>query len=132
MTDREPEARKEADRAWDVRHTSPAYALVRTLFTKTLLQALAGEDLKPGILTLKRAMNGPDAHMEWTVQPVLDHLKARLGEEQHSLLTAVLAAICNRNRLSDLSAYPLWVAARGETEPESANPIPVAGYRRRI
>lgn len=108
MTDREAEARQEVERAWAARHSSSAYLLVRIQFLRTLLQMLADEEWKALLLEFNQALSEPDAHHDWTMQPVLDHLKPRLGPEQLELLTAMLAAVCDQSRASELEVNPLW------------------------
>jgi tetratricopeptide (TPR) repeat protein len=114
MTNREAEARQEVDRAWAVRHTSPAYLLVRIQFLRTLLEMLAGRDCKASLVEIQRALSEPGAHLDWTMQPVLGHLRPRIGPEQFELLTVMIAAAYQKSKLSELQVAPLWQEICGE------------------
>jgi hypothetical protein len=119
MTSRETEARTAVDEAWCLMNESPSYAIARVQFLRTLMPMLEGLDWKPNLLELKTALSAPEVHMIWTMEPVLEHLKPRLGEEQHALLAAVLAAIGSRSKLKDLDANPIWRSVCG-SEPSSS------------
>jgi tetratricopeptide (TPR) repeat protein len=120
MTDRDAKARQEVDHAWEVRHESPAYVILRTHYLRTLLLMLAGEDWKSSLLEVKASLASPDAHMDWSFQPVLDHLKPRLGQELFDLMTAVVTAVNQRTKLPDLESNPLWIAECGSGESSAA------------
>jgi tetratricopeptide (TPR) repeat protein len=130
MTDREVEARKAVDQAWTLRGESPAYVLGRILFLRTLLAMLAGEDWKLNLVELKSAIANRDVHMDWTMQPVLDHLKPRVGDELHMMLTAIVAAIGSRSKTEALYSNPNWSLVCGSNEStevaESADPKSLA------
>jgi hypothetical protein len=55
--------------------------------------------------------------MEWTMQPVLDHLKARMqrseaGTRDWELLAALAAAMSDPAKLPGLGRFPAWREAR--------------------
>jgi len=108
MTDREADARREVEQAWAAQTAPPDYLLVRIQFLRTLLQMLAGEDWTARLVEFKDALSTPGAHLNWTMQPVLDHLKPRLGPEKFELLTAMIAAVSQQSKLSELQANTLW------------------------
>jgi Flp pilus assembly protein TadD len=116
ITDRESEARREVDRAWDVRHKSPAYVLVRIHCLKTLLEMLAGGNWRVSLKEVKSALAEPGAHMDWTMRPVLDHLKPRLDQEAYDLMTAIVAAMSQKARVCNLESNPLWKSICGGDE----------------
>ncbi len=49
-----------------------------------------------------------DDHMEWTLEPLLAVLEAKLSVQQHQLLAALAQALSNRQRLPTLDAFPAW------------------------
>lgn len=108
MTDRDADAGREVEKAWAVQTAPPDYLLVRIQFLRTLLQMLAVGHWKVCLVEFKYALAKPGAHADWTMQPVLDHLKPRLGPEQFELLTAMIAAVCQQSKFSELEANPLW------------------------
>jgi hypothetical protein len=54
--------------------------------------------------------------MEWSMDPVLEHLKPRLTASDHALLTALVAALCDGEKLAELDLIPAW---------REAEPLPV-------
>lgn len=120
MTGREPEARLEVDAAWKLRDETPVYAVARTQFLRLLMCLLTDRDWKPYVLEFRDLFAKPDMHMVWTMQPVLDHLRNRLGEEMHAMLTALLAAIGSESKIKDLKANPTWMAICSD---EKSSPV---------
>ncbi len=113
MTGRETEAGVEVDAAWKLRDETPVYAVARTQFLRVLMCVLADRDWKPYLLEFRSLFAKPDVHMVWTMQPVLDHLRNRLGEEMHAMLTALLAAIACRQNYATLTSNPIWASVCG-------------------
>lgn len=44
----------------------------------------------------------------WAMQPVLDHLCSQLSAMDHLLLTALVAALSGRAKLSESDQFPEW------------------------
>jgi tetratricopeptide (TPR) repeat protein len=126
MTGREEAAWRELDRAWEVRGQASAYVLARIQFLKTLRRMLAGGDWKPCLLEVKRALAVPGTHADWTMRPVLEHLKPRLSQELFDLMTAVAEALGSRDRLAALETNPLWqhLGSREPSGPPAAGADP--------
>jgi len=57
---------------------------------------------------LKTALRSDAAFMEWTMQPILDHLKPKLSQSSHALLAALVAALNDAKSLPALDAFPAW------------------------
>ena len=57
---------------------------------------------------LKAALQAERAHMEWTMQPVLDHLKPKLSAEDHALLAALIDALGDQAKVAALETIPAW------------------------
>ena len=108
MMDRDAEAGREVEQAWAAHVPTPDYLHVRIQFLRALFRMLAGEEWKDCLVGFRDALAKPGAHADWTMQPVLDHLQPRLGSEQFELLTAMIAAVCQQPKFSELEANPLW------------------------
>ena len=122
-TGRIAEAREAVDRAWLFRDEAPVYVLARIHYLNGLLAMLEGEDWVPDLLKLKDRITDYAVHMQWIMQPVLDHLKLHLGEEKYAFMSAVVAVINHRSQLLVLLANPLWQALGGGSEARP-NPSP--------
>lgn len=59
-------------------------------------------------LDMKTGLQDVDARFDWTMDPVLAHLKPRLSAENHPLLTALVAALSDRGAIEGLEAFPQW------------------------
>jgi len=108
MTDRASDARTAVEQAWNVREQSVEYVRCRIHFFQTLLQMLVGDDWKPGLSILKRALAQSGAFNIWTIRPLLDHLKDRLGLEAYELMTAIAAVINRESKIDSLDSNLLW------------------------
>jgi hypothetical protein len=49
--------------------------------------------------------------MDWTIRPMLDHLRSRLGETNYNFLKALAAALSDAEGMTHLDDFPQW---RGE------------------
>ena len=63
---------------------------------------------------LKTALAREDAHMKWTMEPVLAHLQPRLPPEQCQLLAALVDALKDATSLPALEQFPAWRDAQPE------------------
>ena len=72
--------------------------------------SVPGSSEPPPVLLgrLKVALQKDGAVMEWTMQPVLDHLKPRLSTDSHALLAALVAALSDAKAAEKLGALPAW------------------------
>ena len=57
---------------------------------------------------IKAALRAPAAHLEWTIQPLLDHLRSRLDETNYQFLKALAEALNDAEAMPHLDEYPLW------------------------
>jgi len=46
--------------------------------------------------------------LEWTIQPLLDHLRSRLDETNYQFLKALAEALNDAEAMPHLDEYPLW------------------------
>ncbi len=80
----------------------------RILFFQCAFAFLDAADTTSVIGKIKAALRAPDAHLEWTIQPVLDHLRSRLGERNYQFLRALAEALNDPKAMPHLDEYPLW------------------------
>ena len=83
----------------------------RILFFKLLFTILDGADGAAAIGEVKSALRTRGACSEWTIQPMLDHLRPRLGEESFRFITALAAALCDASAIARMEGYPQWSSA---------------------
>jgi WD40 repeat protein len=116
MTDRDSEARQEirqACYAWADGEEKPGYVLLRILFFQCLFSMLDGVDISNAFGRIKSALSVLAAHsgfwpQPWTIKPMLDHLRLRLGETNHAFLKALLEAVIHGRAIPLLDEFPQW------------------------
>jgi len=114
IQDRFEEATTETCAAWRDRVAVPSYVVPRILWLQLALlfnspTTEADIDSPPEILgRLKTAFSRESAHMEWTMDPVLQHLQPRLPPERHQLLAALVAALNDTTNLPALEQFSAW------------------------
>jgi hypothetical protein len=115
MTDREPEARQEINQAWATRQEATAYVAPRILFFQCVFTILDAADTSTIVGQIKAALRSPDAHLDWAIQPMLDHLRSRLGETNYQFLKALAEALSHANAMPHLDELPQWRNAMAAT-----------------
>jgi hypothetical protein len=105
LTDRGADAREHAA---EHRAEAPSYVPPRILFFQLLFALLDGADAWPVLGRPKQTLSHDDAQLEWIMQPVLDHIRARLAGDARALLTALVAALSDRAKLAALDALSAW------------------------
>jgi predicted Zn-dependent protease len=113
---RNEEARQQVNHAWAAREEAPAYVVPRILFFQCVLKMLDAEDTAAIVGQIKAALRAPDAHLEWAIQPVLDHLRPRLGETNYQFLTALARALSSATAIPHLDEFPQWRDAAATSE----------------
>ena len=108
LTYRNEEARQEIHHAWAARKEAPAYVVPRILFFQCVFKMLDTDDTAAIVGQIKAALRSPDAHLEWTIQPLVDHLQSRLGETNYQFLTALARALSGANAMPQLDEFPQW------------------------
>ncbi|MBK6965754.1 MAG: tetratricopeptide repeat protein [Bacteroidales bacterium] len=114
ITDRLPEAEKQITEAWNVKHDAKPYITARLIWFKIALSFLESKPLGNYLGQLKFILQKEDAFMEWTMQPVLDHIKPQITIKQHALLSALVAAMSNKINLEKLNVIEEWRNAKPE------------------
>jgi len=72
---------------------------------------LEGADITRLIGQIKTALLTPAAHLDWTIQPMLDHLNSRLGETNYQFLKALAEALSDAKAMPHLDEFPQWSTA---------------------
>lgn len=108
MTDREEEARQQVSLAWHIREEAPTYVLTRILFFQCLFAMLDRIDIADIVGQIKAALRAYDAHLDWTIQPMLDHLRPRLDQANYRFLQALAGALSDVEAMPQLDESPQW------------------------
>jgi hypothetical protein len=119
MLNREDEAREQVALAWAARNQGPAYVTARTLFFQCLFDLFDGNAITGLVAQIKQVLSTGDAHMEWSIQPMLDHVRPRLSRVDWRLINALARALSSSSNLPRLARLPEWRNAAA-LEPERA------------
>ena len=105
---REHEARDEVEKAWEYRADGPPYVIPRILFFRLLFTLLDTGALEQHLARLKFSIQRDNVFSEWTIQPVIDHLKQRLSKQHFDLLHALAAVLADQSKLGGLDSFEEW------------------------
>jgi len=108
MTDREAEARAQISEAWAIREQASAYVVPRILFFQCVFAMFDGAEISNLVGQISQALRAPDPHLDWIIQPMLDHLRPRLGETNFEFLSALAKALSDVRAMPRLDAFPSW------------------------
>jgi len=108
LMDREGEARGEIDAATLSLEGACEYVFPRLLFFRWMFAILDGGRTAAVARRMKAALRNPCASSEWTIQPMIDFLRPRLGDENFRFLTALAAALCNERAMAGLEEFSQW------------------------
>lgn len=114
ITDDPENVTNQIHEAWNMRKEAQNYVVARILWFKITLAFLKNCSNENDLGQLKAVLQKEDAIMEWTMQPVLDHIKPQLSEQQHALLSALVDAMSNKENLEKLNDLKEW----RDTKPE--------------
>jgi hypothetical protein len=115
LMDRELEAREEIALAWAARADASPYAVPRILFFRCVFAVLDGESFGEPLAAIKEALRGGNAHESWTIGPMLEYLRPRLGEEIFVFLEALAAGLSESTNLDRLDEFSQWRSPRSPT-----------------
>lgn len=102
------EVQKNIDEAWQHRTEAPKYVVARILWFKLTLSFLNNNSIENNFGQLKAVLKNEDAFMDWTMQPVLDHIKPKLTEQQYALLSALIDAMSDKQNIKKLNDFAAW------------------------
>lgn len=111
---RDLEAREEIALAWEARAAARPYVVPRILFFRYVFAVLDGGDCSDPLAEIKAVLvQGRNAHESWTIGPMLEHLRPRLGEENFVFLEALAAGLSDSANLGGLEEFSQWRDAPG-------------------
>ena len=116
MLDRDAEAREHVTLAWEAREGSLSYVTPRIAFCQLMFAMLDGAECTEEMRRMKEAVSRPGVDSEWNTGGMLDHMRARLGEENFRLLKALAAAMSNWSQRGPLEAMARWREAGTPSE----------------
>jgi len=108
LMDREEEARREVHLATENIENAYAYVLPRILFFEWVFAVLDGIDSAAVGRRMREALLEPGANMEWTIEPMLDYLRPRLGESNFNFFMALAKALSYSDAAASLDEFPQW------------------------
>src|SRR5208283_5010402 len=100
--------REQISQAWTIRAEADAYVVARILFFQCVFTMLDQADICPIVRQIKGALGAPDAHLDWTILPMLNHLRPRLGDTNYRFLNALSEALSDASALTRLDDFPQW------------------------
>lgn len=133
ITDNFADVLLHANEAWRMKNEAKSYVLARIIWFKICLEFLNSKsrntnksifrDLKllfkkemkadsNLMRQLKTILKKDDAFMGWAMQPILDHINPKITKTQHALLTALVAAMSDKQNLQKLNDFPEWRNAK--------------------
>jgi hypothetical protein len=120
MMDREGEAREQITQALAAREQADAYVVPRILFFQCVFAMFDGASLTTIVGQIKAALGAPGGQMDWTIQPMLAHLRARFAETNYQFLKALAEALSDTEAEPRLNAFPQWRDATTPSDLETA------------
>jgi tetratricopeptide (TPR) repeat protein len=115
LTDREQEAREEVAKAWGNCGGAPAYVIPRILWFQIAFAPRQDGEIKindalirPLLGQMKTALQSGDAFMEWTMTPVLEHMRSKLAEADYEFLATLVFVLSDRAKMPDLDRFTEW------------------------
>ena len=120
MTDSLGEVIQYTEQAWSMRQEARAYVIARIIWLQ-LVNLLLEKDIEimqkeKDMLQLlgkmKTVFSRDDSIVVWSMEPVLEHLKPKLEAKDHELLTALVAAMSNAEKIADLDKFEIWRKAK--------------------
>ena len=108
MTNREEEAREQIRQGWFIHRNAPTYVVGRMLFFRIIFALFDGAEISDLVEQLKAILQQPGADLDWTIRPMLEHLRPRFSEVDYRFLDALAATLSNIRNLPQLEPFPQW------------------------
>jgi hypothetical protein len=106
MTVREAQAREHIAQAWAIHGQASRYVVPRILFFQCIFAIFDGVAITGIVGQIRAGLRGEDAHLDWTIRPMLDHLRPRLGEVNYEFLKALANALSDSSAMPRLDGFP--------------------------
>jgi hypothetical protein len=97
-----------------LKNEAPAYVVPRILFLQCLVTMLDEADPSTIVRQIISSLGAPDAHLDWNIQPMLDHLRWQLRSD-YSFLMVLAEALSDANVMPHLDEFPQWRDAAAAT-----------------
>jgi hypothetical protein len=111
MTNREAEAREQIRQAWAIRADASNYVVPRILFFQCIFAIFDRAEITPIVRQIREALSASSAHLDWTIRPMIDPLRQRLGEANYLFLKALSEALSDERALPGLEEFVEWRCA---------------------
>jgi proteasome accessory factor A len=108
MTNREAEAREQIDMGWAIHRNAPTYVVGRMLCFRIIFALFDEADISGLIEQIKATLQQPGADLDWTIRPMLDHLRPRFSDADFRFLDALAATLSNIRNMPQLEQFPQW------------------------
>ncbi len=108
MLNREDQAREQVALAWAARNQGPSYVTARTLFFQCLFAIFDGNGISVLVAEIKQVLSADGAHMDWSIQPMLDHVRPRLSRVDWRFLSTLAQTLSDSSNLPRLARLPEW------------------------
>jgi tetratricopeptide (TPR) repeat protein len=112
ITDRLLNCNEFISKGWDMKSKAKSYVLARLLWFKITLALIENKTIENYLSQLNALLLKDEVFKEWTMLPVLDHIKPKLTEHQYALLTALVDAMSDKQNLAKLNDFEVWRNAK--------------------
>lgn len=93
---------------WEKIDDAPTYVVGRLLWWRIFFAFLKGVPEKEFIALIKENCRKDNMDMHWTMQPVMDAIKGKVTEREHTFLSALVDALSDRKNLDKLNEFAEW------------------------
>jgi proteasome accessory factor A len=111
MTNREAEAREQISQAWAIRADASNYVVPRILFFQCIFAIFDRAEITPIVRQIREVLSASSAHLDWTIRPMIDPLRPRLGEANYLFLKALSEVLSDESALPGLEEFVAWRSA---------------------
>jgi hypothetical protein len=105
LMDREQEARAEVALAWEARADAESYVVPRILYFHYVFALLDRADPAGALCELLRCVREGGTSLNWTILPMLEHLRTRLRRYDYLFLRALAGALSETRHMGDLNRF---------------------------
>ena len=114
ITDRLQDSINNIEKAYEQLKGAKEYVIARVLWFKIAFGYINKTIKAKYLENLKAILQDGKATNPWSMQPVLDHVKPQVTEHQHALLSAMVAAMSDKQNLDKLNEFEEWRDAKPE------------------
>ena len=80
----------------------------RILFFRCLFAIFDGTEINSLVEEIRSELREPGAQLDWTILPMLNYLRSRLGEANFNFLSALAEVLSGAEATSCLDEFPQW------------------------